>query len=378
MKKARPATGLGFAALFGAACGCLMALLMLPGLGANPTSAPQPPSPIADAGTDTPTGSNNYIATNANAIWGRHEAALYSTPVPPDYSTLPPVVPITRTEHGYTLTLYPMYASANLIVLTYSVQLPPEGQMQSSRPCGPVLGEESPCGDHSRYPIPTDPSAAYNPRLTDENGRTYPWLRENAEHIPHDFRTSELLVFDARQLTAGSSGRVKLRLELNVVARSTPTPNGGATVDWIAWPFRLDFTLPVERVRRVAEVNQTIDHSGTKITIERVIVTRYDVRIEWHVKDAVQTAEVNPFGHNTYACCHLVLRTGEKSAGFLHQSALAGQSEPERTNFAAGSFMSEEGTWEIKAWYYSTYAGDEYYGPRPGPVFRFLMPPATD
>jgi hypothetical protein len=376
MRSARPASRYGLAALFGAVCGCLLTLTYMPGLGSNPAPEVHGPSGATssnDQSTRAPVGSNNYVATNANAISGRYAEAPYSTPIPPDYSTLAPVVPITQTAHGYTLTLYPMYASANLIVLTYTVQLPPEGQMQSSRPCGPVLGEESPCGDRSVQPTSTALVDEYEPRLTSKSGFSFPWLRHHSSDFPHA-RFSAPVVFDAQHLAVDSRGEARLRLELNVAYASEPLPHGGARVHWIKGPFTFDFTIAVDPARRVAEVNQTITEADVQVTIERVVATRYDVRIDWHAKEDI---EANHLGlRSFYECCSMVLKVGEKSVRFLNQYIWSGQTDG--TNFAAGSFMNAESIWEITAWHFSTYTGARYYPPRLGPVFRFVLPPASD
>jgi hypothetical protein len=381
MRSARPASRYGLAALFGAVCGCLLALTYMPGLGSNPAPEMHGPSVATssnDRGTRAPTSSNNYVATNANAISGRHEATLYSTPVPPDYSTLAPVVPITQTAHGYTLTLYPMYASANLIVLTYTVQLPPESQLQSSLPCGPILGEESPCGDRSRTPVPISSFSNYNPRLLDETGRTYPWLQVASPDFSHDYTSSALLVFDAQQLAQGSSGKARLRLELNVVAARKQLPMGGADSVWIAWPFNLDFSIDVDTKRRIAEPNQTLTQSGIEITINRVIATRYDLRVDWHwrFEDHFRSSDLYPFG--SYTCCHMMLNAGEKALVFRGYSG-SRQVEGLRTDVAGASFLNEDETWSISTWFYDYLVRSSMMGPdKLGPVFRFVMPPASD
>src|SRR5687767_4836182 len=212
MKARRLAAIYGFSVFIGLVACLLLTLPLMPYLGASPTRNIFTPiflTPSTERDTRVPIGSNNYSASNANAIYGSRGRSLSGTPVPPDYSTLAPAKPISQTAHGYTVILYPMYANANLIVMTYTVRSMYEDLSKVS-PWEPLRGEEQRVAevstpnsdDGSLRPLPSSPiptAEAYEPRLFGDNGHAFPWLRSAYLQIRPDI-TSELLIFDAGQL----------------------------------------------------------------------------------------------------------------------------------------------------------------------------------
>jgi hypothetical protein len=369
MSAKRPGTGLGSALFFGAICGVLVLLTYIQGLGANPVRTARPPiepAPIAEPEPPPPPsiGSNNYIATNANAIWSGVRPE-YSTPVPADYSTLQPSKPISQMVHGYKVTLYPMYASANLIVMTYTVAYTGERPSRSNLPCGPDAGEESPCGAFSAHFSAVPVMDNDEPRLTGEDGTAFPWLPYFYEPIPHD-NSSSLLVFGAYPLSASLPEKLGLRLVLNKAML-----RGTVYSDEITGPFIFDFTMDVDPIRRVAEVHQTATETGGQITIDRVIVTRYDLRVEWRVSG--KPAPTERFLGSFY-CCILKLVAGKQSVELHNPRSRYEPVDLLRTHVGVGSFLDEEGTWKIST-LYREYDMSMSHMPFsfPGPVFRFLM-----
>src|SRR5437588_1037119 len=69
---------------------------------------------------------------------------LGTNPTSPTYPTPARVAPLSNTMNGYTVTLYPMYADANLIVFTYTVQSSYQDLSQMGA-CDPLVGQDPPC-----------------------------------------------------------------------------------------------------------------------------------------------------------------------------------------------------------------------------------------
>jgi hypothetical protein len=330
----------------------------------------------------------NQSASNANALRGLQGGPPTASPTSIVYPTLAPVKPLSQTIGGYTVTLYPVYADANRIGLTYT--------MQSSQPlpdklsmCEPLPGEV-PIPLCSGYPTARPAGTSPSPVLTRKvsthqlsgaNGSIYPWVpgpiwRDEQLASPTGFP----LVFDSQLSSGELPAELKLHLTMNTASILVPPEKGFPATREIRGPFTFDFTMPVDPVRRIAELNQTLTANPVhKVTITRVIATRHHVRISWRWEystwseptGAPGTRARAPYG--LYACCWLHLEVGGKPTYFY-----TSQGPPVSGSAVADvPALHEQGEWTIAVSHYSTWTGGRMDPPLSGPEFRFMMPPAV-
>jgi hypothetical protein len=332
-----------------------------------------------------PGNTGNHRASNANAINRSQGGPPTAGPTPIVYPTLAPVEPLSQTVDGFTLMLYPVYADANRVVLTYTVQslhaLPGKLGM-----CEPLPGQVSDCPPYppapaGMSPSPILPPVAYDPQLTGADGGSRPWTpgplwRDAQLGTPR----GSVLVFDSQLSPEQLPAELRFHLTLNRAWMLVPQDDGVAVSRQVKGPFTFDFSMPVDPVRRVAEVNQTlITGRGHKITISRVIATRHHVRIFWRLGFSTQGVPTFPAGEPVpymsyyYNCCSVRLEVGGKSVPLY-----TGLGSPTRGySVADASFLDEQGDWTISTWYYSTWTGNRVEPDVRGPSFHFAMPPVT-
>jgi hypothetical protein len=178
-------------------------------------------------------------------------------------------------------------------------------------------------------------------------------------------------VFDSKLSPEQLPAALKLHLTLNTAMILVPQAEGGATIRDVKGPFTFDFTLPVDPVRRIGEINRTITtERGLTITLTRVIATRHHVRMSWRLGYAPPQTLTSP--SNSYACCSLGLEVGGKSVDFREAVG------PTPSGYAVAdvSVLGEQGDWALATSYYSTWTGNMYYADRPGPALHFTLPAA--
>lgn len=351
-------------------------------------------TPPAVSCTPAPVGSSNNAMSNVIALDGQQGGSSAAKRTAASYPTPVPSQPVSQTVDGYTVTLYPMYANANLIVLTYTVQSSYEdlskvsrfGSLHGEKQPYATLGVTVPVGSTPPAAATSDPRAeSYEPRLTDASNHAFPWLRDAGWQLYRDPATS-VLVYDVGQLTMTLSARLQMHLLLNKAEVPIADEQGGATLHEVNGPYRFDFSLPLDPLRRIAEVNQTATTlQGDSITLVSAIVTRDSMRTTWRLNKSTQPAG-NPssirglYAYDLYACCTLKLDVGGHATDFLTTGYLGPQSgeSGDKADVLIGSLLDEQGQWKISTWYYSTFTGDAYYPPEPGPVFRFSVPPAAN
>lgn len=345
----------------------------------NPTSDTKPPP---GQSADTPLSSNNHIAINANNTSGQAHNAMNANSVALPQLAPSTTTPISQTVNGYTVTLYPTYADANLIVLTYTVQSSYQDLSRLS-PCEPLRGEDSPCVASepvlagTATPFLLSPTGEfYQPRLTGENGHVFSWLRDASWQV-HEEPLSSPLVFDASQPTDTLPKEFKLHLALNKVEFRIPGfAAEGTYIRKVNEAYSFDFTLPVDPLRRIAEVKQkAVTPEGDTITMERVIATQHDVRAIWRLDDSRQPFPIPP-ARVPYACCRLKLEVGSNEPAYLQSYPLDKGGFGAREDLVIGSIMAEPSDWTISTWYFSTWPGNMSYPDKPGPIFHFTMPSA--
>jgi hypothetical protein len=362
-------------------------------------------TPANEQSTDTTTNSNTNTVSNINAVNRPRIGPPNVNRTFPEYPgtypdmypmpTFAPVEPISHSANGFTVTLYPMHADSNLIVLTYTVQssyedlskLSPYQQMQGaetpfvSEPVV-VMVDSTPVATATPDAMarPSATSEPYEPRLTTSNGNVIPWLRDIGWQLDRNLASAPL-IYDASQVSKNLPDELQLRLVLNKAEVFIPDTQGGAHIQIVKGPFTFDFSMPLDRVRRVAEVNQTVSTTGgDTITLRKVIVTRHSVRAVWKLDKAqklLSSPTAQQYVTNLYACCTLKLELDGYPASFPSTYLKAASETGEREQVWIGSLLDKQGYWEISTWHYSTWTGSMYYPPKPGPVFRFSVPPAT-
>jgi hypothetical protein len=294
------------------------------------------------------------------------------------------IKPLRQTINGYTVTLYPLYADANRVALSYTVQSIFQ-DLSNVSGCETLVGQDPPCFadpvviygpgavlQSTPQPTPTL-RPYYEPQLSTSDGRILHWSREASSWSTD--QPGSTIVFDTQQPPDNISSTLKLHFALPQAEFSASRPPGAGGIREIKGPFAFDFYVPVDPLRRVAEVNQTAKGIGSDIiTIDKVIVTSHNVRVIWHLNGPIQSP-VGPFvpgqPPGLYACCNLSLTVGGKSVTF----PLAYDPPTAGDIVADASLMDEQGDWTISTSYFSTWTGNMYYPPKPGPSFHFTMPP---
>jgi hypothetical protein len=346
----------------------------------NPTN--NTPTPVTERSQNARTSASisNYTASNANVVNGAQGHPSNANATPPIYPTLPPVTPLSQTVDGFTVTLYPMYADANRIVLSYTVQSSYDDPSQVFG-CVPSPRQIPPCFVSTRVAEGLPPNTEdFKPQLTGDNGRVFPWSAGSVWQDSSMPRGS-LLIFDAQQPPESLPAELHLHLTMNKAHTLIQIP-GDAAISWdVKGPFIFDFSLPLDPVRSVAELNQTVTSpGGHKITVERVIATRHDVRVVWRWQVSTQPQPTPSMGmpvgapYGRYLCCYLKLEVGGKSATFSRTPGLPAS----KTDIVDVSVLDERGEWTISTWYASTWTGDSFDPDWPGPVFHFTMPAPTN
>jgi hypothetical protein len=301
------------------------------------------PTPVARPSSHVPAVSGNHTASNANATNRQRGSSSGTNSLVPSYPTLAPVRPLSQTVNGYTVTLYPWYANANRIVLTYTVQSSYE-DLSTISPFQHLHGEEP-------WNTSAPPREVYIPRLTSDTGSAFRWLSTAYWQIPRNPRSSAL-VYDARDLVLPPE--LKLHLELNLAEVLVLDSRGAGMMHTIKGPFRFDFSLPVDRVRRIAEVNKTATtRDGDTLIIERAIVTRYEARVVWRLDKSnhpLPSPTAPLFRDISYACCSLKLVVGPQSVDVPH--VISSHEQLSGDDVVAGSLMDWQGDWLISASYY--------------------------
>ena len=324
----------------------------------------------------------NHMASNANALNRVQGSPSVANPTPVVYPTLAPVAPLSQTVDGYTVTLYPMYADANRVVLTYTVQSlhPIPGKLSM---CEPLPGQDPICPPYlpaaGMSPSQVPAKGHYSPQLTSDGGTFQLAPGPLWKDAQLGTLKGSLLRFDSQQSPEQLPSELKLHLTLNTAWMRVPQDDGVTVTREVKGPFTFDFTMPVDPVRRITELNQTLTVDRVhKITITSVMATRRHVRISWRVDystwsaptDTSGPASRNPYG--LYACCSLQLEVGGKFATFYRA-----QGPPVSGSAVADvSALDEQGEWTITVLHNSRWTGGRYDPPLSGPAFHFTLPPA--
>ncbi|MDQ2806789.1 MAG: hypothetical protein M3Z04_07720 [Chloroflexota bacterium] len=201
--------------------------------------------------------------------------------------------PLVQARDGYTITIQPISADLNHIVISYTMT----SLAREVRVLYPLLRR----------------GADYTPSLQTPNGQILPWysgygsrgLRYSTTQPPppeeSPITSSAFMMFDTA--AAGDlpdSLQLDLTIPVGRVVTDIPTtqtiaphspitdiinlPFGGTqqVTQQPVLPFHFQFAMPLDRRRRIAEVNQTITQQGVAITLDRAVVTASEARITLH------------------------------------------------------------------------------------------------
>ena len=267
------------------------------------------------------------------------------------------IAPMKQTAHGYTVTLHPVYADANRVVVTYTVAV----AKNSSAVATPFYTDRG----------GPDAQKQYAARLSDSSGREFPILNRPAGWVANDqvIYTSykngwEALAFDTSLSSLPAS--LDLNLTLDAAIFRGPSPYGGITSLGVDGPFTFHFSMPVDAVRRVAQVQETLYTKLGTYKLEKVTATCHGTRVFLDFERAE--------GYAPYDSYVTLEAEGYSTAngGLTPWTAHVLMTD---IQFLGSSLMYAQGDWKVQVW--SMYTGGRFEPDKVVGVFRFTMPPAT-
>jgi len=263
-----------------------------------------------------------------------------------------------QTVHGYTVTLHPVYADANRVLITYTVAV----AQNSSAVATPFYTDRG----------GPDAQKVYAARLSDSSGREFPILNHpigwvtNGQVVYTSYTSGwEALAFDTSSLVNLPSS-LEFNLTLDSAIFRGPSPYGGITSLGVDGPFTFHFSMPVDAVRRVAQVHETLHTDLGTYELDRVTATCHGTRAFLHFDkaegyppyDSYVTLEVEGYSP---ASDVLLFRAAHVYLTDIH--------------FLGASLMSAQGEWKVKVW--SMYTGGRVEPDKVVGAFHFTMPPVT-
>ncbi len=180
-------------------------------------------------------------------------------PPPTPLPTPPPPPPAMQQTLGFTtLAVRPISADASRIVLTTSVSL-----------------TKPPAACYRSFSLQHVTLSVGGTALAEMPEYRWPVGGQLREFLPaFEDRPERLLMFDMASLPAKPSADVHLQVSLNLC--QAPNDHHPPT----AGPFTFSFDMPVDPLRRVAVVQQTLLGYTGAFTLDRVIATRYETRLD--------------------------------------------------------------------------------------------------
>lgn len=158
---------------------------------------------------------------------------------------------LAQTVDGYTLTIGRAYADANQAVIGYTLRGPSDGSFTNLTLSGSVP-----------------------PGLTDTTGTEFEPVIGTGTGVLEPETSGGLLTFDASSV-AGAPRELDLRLEIQGLEAVDAT--GKSEV--INGPFSFSFSVPFVPGRAV-ELHQIVESGGTRVTLERVVITPTGARAD--------------------------------------------------------------------------------------------------
>lgn len=210
-------------------------------------------------------------------------AFVSPTPYYPALST--PVAPVTQAISGFTLSVQPLYADSNMVLVRYSVAGPPQADayvVEALTNGDPNLG-----GPHLYLT-----GGQELPRFIE--GYSVDFGSYGYAPLGGPLQGGSVLKFDASGIQ-GSPASLHLDMEGHTryglvqvpppYALATTSPGVVPTfpptftpAPSVHLPFAVDFTLPFDNRVRTAQINQSVDKDGVKLTLQRAVVTASQLR----------------------------------------------------------------------------------------------------
>ncbi len=267
------------------------------------------------------------------------------------------MVPVSQTVNGNTVTVYPLYADANRIVLTYTVATP----LHDVR-AAPA------------YPVDRDGSRGYSAHLTDETGREFPtsYMLYGDQAKKALRQAWDVDAGDGVVLGFDPSGLAELPrvFQLHLVL-DPPVFQRGSSLLGVVGPVAIDFSLPVDPIRRVAYVQQTITSAFDTATLERVVVTRHETRA------FLRFGPLAPGSYRPYTMYTMLAAGGWSSHHDVQRIDWLvsdyNQDGPWSYALIGAPLIDALGEWRLSLWY--MYTGNAFVPDSQGAEFRFTVPP---
>lgn len=229
-------------------------------------------------------------------------------------------VNLSQTLDGFTLSVRREYADANQIVIGYTIAGPPDRTFNSLLPFG---------------------SEARIPSLSDANGQEFPAGPFAWGTGVDEGKVGGVLVYDASGIQA-LHGDLRLRLAMTGVSgfeRANPSDSASARPFAISGPVIFDLTVPVVPGRS-ADLQEIVEASGVKATLERIIVSDTETRV--FLRGVGPEADVElTVGGSTYHLIHegavQVPPSSQNSWAYITDASLIDQHGPWTLTVKPGS-----------------------------------------
>jgi Domain of unknown function (DUF4179) len=205
------------------------------------------------------------------------------------YNNLGREVNITQTVDGFTVAVRRVYADPNHVVIGLTV----------SGPQGRTFNHIMPWGEWYGY----DPQRGLgtSPVLTDDQSRGFSGGMGGEQGALQEGSTPYLLDYDG--VGIGASGvdlpkEIHVHLKIGMLSAYEQLPGDKYQEIFVQGPFGFNLTIPVES-GRVADLHQTVEAGGHKVTLERVVTAPTGTRVS--LRGAGPNAEVRlTVGGQTY------------------------------------------------------------------------------
>lgn len=286
-------------------------------------------------------------------------------------------LPVVQSRDGYTATLYPLYADANRLVVSYTLAGPLDRDIDA---LWLGSGANSSNIDY-RGPIIVETSS--NKMLPPRATESYGLVREGPGRNSPGQSGTYMLAFDTSALAPlPSKLHLIMTCDLFVSEASggekAGTPGLAPLISAVAHNFRFDFVISTNALRRTLDLSQQVNVGGTELTLERIDVSLSEVHLRIKAKGNDGAFKPN------WQPNSITIHAGNQQRTTLRKGAypLSGLSFNQKTGawwdcYVPFSALDETGEWtvivdELYWGEFDTMSIDK------GPwTFHFTLPPAS-
>lgn len=214
-----------------------------------------------------------------------------------------PVHNASASVCGYTLTVVQAYADANQVTVGYTLGGPAKRHFVSMESDWPLLSDTR----HTPFK-----HLDLGMSTTMLNGAAGHFASFDASHVAANARSLSLaLTLPQVDMTEEMEGAQPASAPCEtyrtwVSGITVGHYSGPARTVTVNRPLTVRFTVPVDAAKRVAELHQTVAAGGTALTLQRVVVTRSEVRL--YLKRATR-------GHILEGAANAMLYLGKHAYG---------------------------------------------------------------